>query len=580
MILNTLSIFLIVLIVFLLLGVLLLGIKNKKQKIEIKAFDEKVQRLSSEIQSNEKEISELRLKSNTSYASSQISKIENLTSELEKYKTYLEEEKIKSQEAKMKQYDFMSDVREEVKSNVEPILTFVDLLSVDIKEMNLLHYLKSIARSSQKILLFMDNTIEIAKLELGSVEVQNRVVDIQNLFYTLIEEHQPSADAKNLDFSLEIDENMPNSLIMDDQKVKDILNNLIENAIKFTPEGYVKVKLMVNNLDTRKNEVDILVSVEDSGVGIARENQNKIFEIFDAKENAHVAENRTSGLGLCLNKKIAKLMNGDITFRSELSKGSTFKLLLKGVEIVLYSAKDKIDEENVNFSFIKPEGGKIMVIDESLEDRNTIEQSFIQTAVKVFAYEHPREAIVAFKENKFDIVFIDLEVLVGDDSAVSKVIAKMSKAPVVTITSRSLKNVEFIDSGVNVVGHLQRPISKMELFKISIKTLNLMHLMSTPVNINIKQSDLESVDIKKSKEFLSVHYSELEAIYQEARSTNDLSVIQLFSETLLKLAFKYKIKIFSDFAKELLEHTERFDIDSINTMMESYSGMIKKLESL
>jgi CheY-like chemotaxis protein len=316
-------------------------------------------------------------------------------------------------------------------------------------------------------------------------------------------------------------------------------------------------------------------------MGIEKKNFKTIFEIFDKKEDANALEFQGTGLGLSINKKMAKLMDGDILLESEPSKGSTFTLVLNNVEIVLESeCHHELDDSEIDFSLIKPEGANIMIIDEPQESRAVVIDSFEGTNVKVYHYNNPREAIEVLKTKEMDLLFVDLDLLTSDESAVSKVIAKISKAPVVTLTSRVLKDVVFASNGVRVVGHIKKPMSKIDLFKMTLKLLNSQdYLKKYNKKESAKNDFFSSMDVKKAKEFASLLDNKINIYFNDAQKTNDLTSIKAFAQMLLEISTTHKMQVFIDFANELLEKIDLFDIGAISNLMDEYKVLLNSLQS-
>ncbi|MDQ7067426.1 MAG: ATP-binding protein, partial [Sulfurimonas sp.] len=350
-------------------------------------------------------------------------------------------------------------------------------------------------------------------------------------------------------------------------------------AIKFTKEGMVNVKVVVKEHNYAQNRINLAMIVQDSGIGIDASNHKKIFEIFEQKELDIKPELQGTGLGLSINKKMAKFLKGDISLSSKLGEGSVFTFTLNGVEVILSSGEDE-DNIDINFSLVKPEGAKIMVIDDS-SSCATILDAFVNTKTEVFACKNFSEAIGLLKKQKFDLIFIDVNILSVDENAVSKVIAKMSKAPVVSLTSTSIKDIEFVKDGVEIVGHLKKPISNIELFKVSLKVLNSSQLTHSTAEKKLQtQNEFRGLDKQNIENFLHQHSKVLLPLFTKAIATNDLNSIAVFAKTLLPIAQKYKISFLAKFSQELLEKIELFEIETITTMMQEYKVKIKRLQNL
>ncbi len=542
-------------------------------------YKKKAEELAEELAALQEKSSKTLALNRTSFVSEKIQKIEELESEIVVQKQRVQEAKQIAQVATHVKQEFLANMRHEVRTPMNSILAFSDMLLHELKNKTHLSYAKNIFTSGQKLLALLDNIIELSRLESGLFNIENHAVDISSFFDEIFKEHKEKAYKKGLDFTLEIDKEIPESLILDDKKVKNILQNLINNAIKFTSEGTIKIKVSVYQLNYSNNTIDLAISVSDTGIGIDVKNHKKIFEIFEKRENCNEIEFQGTGLGLSINKKMAKLMNGDISVSSKVGEGSTFTLVLGGIEIVLHSAEDDMDESNIDFTLLKPDGGHIMVIDDLEASSEVIKDAFMDSSLEVSTFTSPREGLELLKTKKFDLLFVDITILSSDDNAVSKVIAKISQAPLVTLTAQSTKGISFVKDGANVVGYLKKPISKVELFKISLKILNSWSKGSTQT---LSHSNDEFLHLDKSsvKKFLIEHTQAVEPLFIQAIATNDLNSIASFAKSLLCLSQKYKIDNFVDFSQELLKKIELFDIEIINSMMLEYKVKIKQLQNL
>ena len=405
----------------------------------------------------------------TSFIGEQIRKDEALEAEIEKHQKRVEDTKLIAQKANMAKHDFLSNVKYEIYTPLNTIVTNTESLGKELKDKTLLSFAKNIYNSSRKLSQMFEKIITLSELELNTFENMESAVDIRELLESKMHKYRALANKKNLDFTLSVDEDIPNRLMLDENIVEEIADNLIHNAIKFTNNGYVKVRVLTNGLDKAKNAINFSLIVEDSGIGIKKENHTKIFNIFEKLDDE---SSKIIGLGLSINKRMADSINANLQLQSRPSHGSTFALFFKQVEIFLSSHQNSIFDPLVDFTLIRPSGASVMVIDEDQSICSTIEENFQNTAVEVSSFANTRDAIAVLQNKKFDMIFIDIDMLSVDDSAVSKVIVNVSRAPVVTMTKVRLKDVEFDAAGVAPIGHLKKPISRFELFKMSLEVLD------------------------------------------------------------------------------------------------------------
>jgi len=513
----------------------------------------------------------------TSFVLSEIEKREKLEKEIEKLKAVINNTKMIAQDASMVKTEFLSNMRHEIRTPLNSILVFAELLEKELEDKKLSSFATNINNGGRKLLMLLDNIIELSSIESGSFEIHESAVHVEQFFNSIVDFYKQDISNKGLEFSMEIDEIMPDSLMLDTTRVKEIIENLLSNAIKFTSQGFIRLSISVINFDAASNTVDIVIRVKDSGSGISKENQSKIFEIFEKKDNCNAIEFEGTGLGLSINRKLAHLMNGSLEVNSMVSKGSTFILTLKGLEVVLQKVQDESENVSVDFSLIKPDGARILIVDTQKENSDVVIASFQNSAVKVVSYDNSREAIEYLKNNEVDMILIDIDLLSEDEGAVSQVIKKISKAPVVTLTQKRLKGVNYGVGGVEPVGHLLKPIVNTALFKIVLQTLHSEKFDT--VKLTNDDAAEDNFDKEKIMAFLDANEISLKKLYDKALATNDLNTIRKFAQELLQASSQFQIQELNNFSKMLLEKIELFEIDAISDMLKLYNSKIKRYKS-
>jgi signal transduction histidine kinase/DNA-binding response OmpR family regulator len=514
----------------------------------------------------------------TSFISAEIKKREALEENIEKLHRIIEDTKNIAQDATIVKNNFLSTIRHEIRTPLNSILVFAQMLYKENTNKRLKGFANDILSSGTKLLIMLDNMIELSKIKSDSLKITQSVVNVNEFFKSNLEKFKNDIEKKGLKLSVNIDKDMPKALILDKVRVSDIFNNLITNAIKFTKDGYIEVIIKVDKVNVVNNLVDISISVKDSGVGISKTNQHKIFEIFETKDSDDDIEYQGRGVELSINRKIAQIMDGDLEVESELSKGSVFTLRLRGVEVALLNDDEDTNVE-LDFSTIRPDGANILVIDDDKNDFEILKECFLNTSLKLLFFDNSRDAITALKKQKIDLILIDVSILSIDDGAVAKVIKTVSDASVVTLTNKRIKNIVFSDAGVKPEGHLKKPISRFELFKILSKFLNKKENIDIVEFVKEQEDGNDILDIRDIKDlemFLKAQDIILAKLYREASSTNDLNAIKVFSTSLLELSLKYKIQDMVEYSKLLLKKVDTFEIDEINEMLGNYKIKIEQ----
>jgi CheY-like chemotaxis protein len=420
----------------------------------------------------------------------------------------------------------------------------------------------------------------MSEIDSGRFKIQTNAMDVKKFIDTVIEVHKYEAGIKGLEFSLEIGSSVPESIMIDEKRVKDILDNLLDNALKFTSTGSIKVIVSSENFDEAKHEADILFQVEDSGLGILKANQEKIFKVFENKEVNHKPEYQGTGLGLSINRKLAALMNGSLEVESELQEGATFTLMLKAVEIVLLSTNEKVEDSQIDFSMIK-KGSVILVIDESQTTLDLIEDSLSNAEVDLYIYNSSKEGISTLQNKKVDLIIINITMLSMDDSAVAKVIRSVSKAPVVSLVDDSLKGISFHKNGVKPITHLKKPLQKVDLFRVILKVLNLQDMLIANGKIEQKKAYKGlsfAANELESEEYFKNLPSQMDDLLEQALSTKDLNIIARLAKGMYQLSLVYKVKSLTDFSKKLLNKVDNFEIEGIDIMLKEYERKSKEFK--
>ena len=218
--------------------------------------------------------------------------------------------------------DFLTTMSHELRTPLNSILGFSDLLinnvALDEKQKR---WIENIQSSGQQLLTLINDVLDLAKMEAGKMQVRAETFALEEITGAVIASLHPLADRKNIDLRQQLDPGLP-PIFQDPGKVRQIVSNLISNALKFTPEGgRVVVKARASN-------DSVLIDVIDNGVGIAPEEQELVFEKFRQAANPLTREHEGSGLGLSIVRELSKLLGGDVHLQSDLGRGSTFTVQL------------------------------------------------------------------------------------------------------------------------------------------------------------------------------------------------------------------------------------------------------------
>lgn len=469
-----------VLIVFIIIGLLIalyrLRIKFiRKQSLQLKELvKQRTQQLKNsytEIKEQNHEIAKQR-----DLAHQQKEQIIKQNSELELHRNHLEylvesrtreliEAKERAERADKLKSSFLSNLSHEIRTPMNAILGFMDLLVNPLtKDDEKKEYVDSIYHSSYSLLNVIDDIIDIAKIESGDISIHNEAVDVNLIFEELNQLYINRLQNSQSQVKLNI-QSPPEKIILqtDEKRLKQILHNLIDNAIKFTEKGCVEVKCTTTDKFA-------IFSVKDTGIGIKQKELEVIFDRFYKIEEEKTKLYRGTGLGLSICKQLVEKFNGKIWVESEPGKGTTF----------FFSVPDKKREQQAA-EHVMPENIDLKRAEILIAEDDDYNYQYLATLLKrcnaaVIRANDGREAIELYNCNKnIKAIFMDIKMPVLDGlKATAELRASGAQLPIIAQTAFALSEdrVAAIQAGCN--DHISKPINKEELYsKIKKYLLNV-----------------------------------------------------------------------------------------------------------
>lgn len=219
--------------------------------------------------------------------------------------------------------EFLANVSHELRTPLNGVIGFTDLLSGTPLNETQRKYLKISTESAQSLLTLIDDILDFSKLDSGKLQLSNEMINMKAVCNQVVDMIRPQAEAKGLQITTILDSSIPDLLFADEMRIKQVLTNLLGNSVKFTSKG--SIKMLLTRLPASNDEmVKIRFSVIDTGIGIAQQNQHRIFEAFVQEDISTTKKYGGTGLGLTISNKILALMNSSLQLNSQVNKGSEF----------------------------------------------------------------------------------------------------------------------------------------------------------------------------------------------------------------------------------------------------------------
>ena len=346
--------------------------------------------------------------------------------------------------------DFVSTVSHEFKSPLTSIRQLSELLQsgrVPTEERRRQYY-DVLLEQSERLSLLIDNILDLSRIEARQMTLIPEQVELRRLLDSVLELLKPQLDEKHLELRLEVDARVPQSIMSDSEKIRQILINFLSNAVKFTATGGVTVRLG-SGTDRQGRHYPVAVSVADTGIGIPVEKRGLVFEAFKQADGSTSRRFGGTGLGLTISRELAWLMGGEIEVESEPGSGSTFTLLLP-LEMPVTSADNTAGKQAAGGTSGQPEqpvpaadyhGARVLLVDDDMRNLLALTPLLEQWQLEVMAAGDGREALETLHTaGEFELVFMDIMMPDMDGYEVIRQLrqdARFAKLPVVALTARA-----------------------------------------------------------------------------------------------------------------------------------------------
>lgn len=399
---------------------------------------------------------------------------------------------------------FLANMSHEIRTPINGILGMDAILLEECKDDNLKEYARNIQSAGQSLLSIINDILDISKIEAGKLEilpVEYELFSIINDCYNIA---KVRAESKSLSFQMLIDPNLPSRLYGDEVRIRQIINNFLSNAVKYTKEGTITLSIGYESL--AENQIMLKISVKDTGIGIREEDLEKLFSPFtrvDEKRNRNI---EGTGLGLNLTKNLVKMLGGEISAESTYGKGSCFKAEIPQNVIDFEPMGDFekqyqrfiSDSEKQRQSLVAPDAN-VLVVDDVEINLKVMKGLLKKTQVQVDTADSGRKCLEHVTKKQYDLIFLDhmMPEMDGIETLQQmKLLAgNLNKnTPVVMLTANATRGArdEYIQAGFT--DYLTKPVQEEDLQAMLFKYLSEKATWQTDVYSKEPQNVMQSVE--------------------------------------------------------------------------------------
>ena len=492
----------------------------------------------------------------------------------------LTEARLQAEHSNQEKTAFLANMSHEIRTPMNAILGFSELLQNDLHDASHQRYLTSIRSSASSMLLLINDILDMSKIEAGVMELHPEPTDLREICDFVHALFSEPAAKKGLQLVCHVVDNLPHALLLDRTRLRQILINLVGNAVKFTDKGEIEINVLWEK-EATSSHVTLVIEVQDTGVGIPQDRLDAIFKPF-VQAGAHLEkEKQGTGLGLSIVKRLTEIMGGTVTVASVMGQGSAFHLRFPHVAISarLAAADHPMTASKVDFNELR--AATLLVVDDNETNCRLIAGMFANSHHRLVFGSTGEEAIAKARELKPDILLLDVRMPGMDGYRVLDEIRKISTLeflPIIAVTASNLKS-EDSKLRERFSGFVRKPFSQLELFE-ELADFLPRSPRAEPGSKTASPSQPETAPAASApvpKELISQLRLLLLDPWPAIRDTVAVNESKIFAQGLEGLGQRWHCQPLVTYAQKLLQDAENYAVTDLEKHLGEFGALVEQL---